>query len=208
MNFLNSKFKIHHSKNGFTLIETIIAIAIFAIVMLAITSFFTMIYREQAADIVKLEGTNIAGRALEKIGSEVRKINRAENGAFGIELADEQDFIFYSDVDNDGQTEKIEYFLNGINLERRLTEPGALLDYSGAAAVTSAASYVRNGASPIFAYYNETYTGSEAPLAYPANVTQIKVVGISIDINVNENYFSGLAHTETKIHPRNLKSFD
>ncbi len=208
MTFQNSKFKIHHSNNGFTFIEMIIAIAVFAIVMLAITAFFTMIYREQATDIVKIEGTNIAGRALEKMGSEMRKINRAENGAFGIELADEQDFIFYSDVDNDGQTEKIEYLLNGTNLERKLTEPGASLDYSGAAAVTSAAGYVRNGADPIFAYYDENYTGSEAPLSYPANVTEIKVVGISIDINVNENYSSGFTHTETKIHPRNLKSFD
>jgi len=211
MNFQYSKFQITNYQlrdNGFTFIEMIVAIAVFAIVMLAITTFFTMLYREQATDIVKIEGTNIAGRALEKMGSEMRKMNRAENGTFAIELADEQNFIFYSDADNDGQTEKIEYLLNGTNLERKLTEPGALLDYSSAEIITSAASYVRNGADPIFTYYDETYTGSEAPLAYPANVTQIKIVGISMNINVNENYPSGLTHTETKIHPRNLKSFD
>lgn len=211
MNFQYSKLPITNyqlQNSGFTLIEMIIAIAIFAIVMLAITTFFTILYKEQGTDIVKIEGTNIAGRALEKMGSEIRKMNRAENGTFAIELADGQNLIFYSDVDNDGQTERIEYLLNGTDLERKLTEPGASLDYSGGETITSAASYVRNGTDPIFAYYDETYTGSEAPLACPANVTQIKVIGISMDINMNENYSSGLTHTETKIHPRNLKSFD
>ena len=207
-NFPNSKFQIPNSNKGFTFIEMIIAIAIFIIMMLATATFFSILYREQAVDIVKIEGTNIAGRALEKMGREIRKMNRAENGTFAIELADAQNFIFYSDVDNDGFTEKIEYFLNGTDLERKLTEPGISMDYSGDTVTTFIARYVRNGAEPVFSYYDKNYTGNEDPLFCPVNVTQIRMVGVYLGINFNEKYSSGFVHAEVKINPRNLKNFD
>lgn len=200
--------KCLNDKSGFTFVETLVTISIFTIIMLAMTAFFTIFYKKQAVNIVKIEGTNVAGRALEKMSNEIRKMNRAEDGTFAIELADEQNFIYYSDVDNDGLTERIEYFLNGTDLERKLIEPGVLMDYSGEAITTFIASHIKNGTDPIFKYYDENYTGSEDPLVYPVNVTQIEVVGIYIDINLNEEYPLGLIHAKIKIHPRNLKTFD
>ena len=104
---------IHNSsQNGFTLLEMLIAISIFVLMMSAVTTFFVLLYKEQGSDIVRIERIEIAGRAIERISSEIRKMNRAENGGFPLESAQSQTLIFYSDIDNDGLTERIRYYLN------------------------------------------------------------------------------------------------
>jgi four helix bundle protein len=204
----DSRFKIRDSsKNGFTLLEMLVAISIFSIMMLAIIVFFVYIYRQQADDIVRINRTDIAGRAIEEMSSEMRKMNRAENGSFALESAQSQTLIFYSDVDNDSLTERIEYSLNGTDLERKLIEPGGSLDYSGEEVITVVASGIVNGAEAVFKYYGQDYTGSEDPLEEPVNVTEVRLISISLDINTDEG-LSGPLHIETKVQPRNLKDFE
>jgi prepilin-type N-terminal cleavage/methylation domain-containing protein len=200
---MSSKFQ----DNGFTLVETLVAISIFTIIMFAITAFFVHIYRQQADDIVRINRIDIAGRAIEKMSGEMRKMNRAENGSFALESAQSQTLIFYSDIDNDGLTERIEYSLNGTDLERKLTEPGESLDYSGEETTTIIASGIVNGAEKVFKYYNQDYTGSEDPLAEPVNVTEVRLIGINLDINADNSLLNPL-QIETKIQPRNLKDFE
>ena len=202
---MSSKFQ----EKGFTLIEMMVAIAVLVIMMGAITAFFVFLYRQQGADIVRMNRIGVASRAVETMSLEIRKINRAEDGSFPIESAQEQTLIFYSDVDNDGLTERIEYFLSGTDLERKLIEPtGDPYEYTSAEAITIVARDVRNGAESVFRYYDESYTGSGDPLADPVNVTEVRVVEISLDINSDNRYLTQPFHIETKVHPRNLKNFD
>lgn len=213
MKYLLSSFKFQASSSklqdgGFTLIETLVAISIFAVMMLSITLFFATLYKEQGRDIARIQNVEIAGRAVDGINGEIRKMRRAENGYSPLSAAEAQRLVFYSDVDNDSLTEKIEYILNGTNLERRLTEPGGALDYSGAPIVSVVASNVVNGVNPIFRYYDESYTGTEPPLANPVNVTRVRIIEISLDINTDTVRLSTPVHIETKVQPRNLKSYD
>lgn len=196
---------------GFTLIEMMVAIIILVVMMLTITRFFVTLYREQGTDVVRLQSVESAGRAIDNLHSEVRKMNRGANGSYYIASAQAQTLIFYSDVDNDGLTEKIEYILNGTNLERKLTEPGALKDYSGAPTTTVVVNNVVNGTDPVFQYYDENYiplaSPAPSPLASPVNVTQIKLIEIDFDISTDINKLPGPIHVETKIQPRNLPSY-
>ena len=205
------------SKNGFTLIEMLVAMSILIIMTGAVTAFFVFLYREQAADIVRIERINIASQAIKKISSDIRKINRAEDGSPPIEFGGEQLLIFYSDIDGDGLTERVEYSLAGTNLERTVTEPtGDPCEYVNPADPTVAVRDVKNGTEPVFKYYDGNYTGSEDPLPLPdpppdppsVNITEVKLIEISLDINPDNNYLTQPFHIETKIHPRNLKSFD
>ena len=210
--FQNSKFKIQNSgESGFTLIELIIAIAILVIITVAINLFFINLYKEQASDIARIKRIDIAGKTIETMSSEIRKMNRAENGSFPLEVVQEQELVFYSDVDNDGLTERVEYSLNGTILERKLVEPGGDLDYSGAETITVITDGIRNGTDPLFKYYDENYTGddeNEDPLFEPINVTSVQIIEIILDINTDEKYLSSPLRVETKIHPRNLRNFN
>ena len=206
---------MEHDK-GFTLIEMLIAMAVLVIMTGAVTAFFVFLYREQATDIIRIERINVASRAIEKISLDIRKINRAEDGSPPIEFGGEQSLIFYSDIDGDGLTERVEYFLAGTNLERMITKPsGDPCEYINHGDPVTIAMDVKNGVEPIFRYYDGNYTGGEnpLPLADPppdppsVNITEIKLIEISLDINPDNNYLTQPFHIETKIHPRNLKEF-
>ena len=194
-------------KNGFTLIETIVVVAIFSLVMVGMSTMFATLYKQQHADVVRLESLQIAGRVIEIMSSEVRKINRAEDGSSPIKLADEQDLEFYSDIDNDGLTEEVQYYLDGTNIRKTVTEPGASLDYSGSGTTTTIARNIINDAVPLFVYYDEDYLVPETPtpLPYPANVTKVNLIEINLFINPDSSYISNPLFVTTKIHPRNLK---
>jgi len=208
-NIHNSLLMIQNSsKNGFTLVELMIAVAIFVILVIATSAFFISLYKEQASDIARIKRIDVAGKTIEIMSSEIRKMNRAENGIYPLEITEEQTLVFYSDIDSDGLTERVEYFLNGIVLEKKLVEPGDDLDYLGEEITTTIVDGVRNGAEPVFKYYDENYTGSEDSLSEPINITNVKVIEIIFDLNADEKNLSNSLRIETKIHPRNLKNFN
>jgi len=193
---------------GFTFVELIIAVAILVIMAAAISAFFVSLYKEQTSNIARIGRIDAAGKAIEKMSGEIRKMNRAENGIFPLEVVQEQVLVFYSDVDNDGLTERIEYSLDGSVLKKKLIEPGDSLDYSGEETTTAIVDGIRNGTEPIFKYYDENYTGSEDPLSEPINVTSVKIIEVILDINADEKYLSSPLRAETKVHPRNLRNFE
>ena len=208
-------------KNGFTLIEMLITMAILVIMMGAVVSFFVVLYREQATDIIRINRINTASRAIEKISSEIRKMNQGENCSYPIKSGKEQSLTFYADVDNDGETERVIYYLSGTNLARFLTEPTGgdpvyeatpdplpdPLDHPEIIMVSD----VRNGSDFVFRYYDEDHTGSGGLLEEEGDegvsVTRVRIIEISLDINPDNNYLTEPFHIGTKIHPRNLKHF-
>ena len=202
-----------HDKNGFTLVEMIVAISILTIMVFAMVAFFISLYREQATDVVRIKRIREASVAIEKISLEIRKMNRGEDGSYPIGSAQEQSLIFYSDIDNDGLAEKIESFLSGTDLVKRTINPTGdpyqyILEDPPNPPDIIMAGNIRNGTDPIFRYYDEDYTGSEVSLSDPVNVTAVRSIGINLDINPDNNYLVHPFHIGTKIHPRNLKSFN
>lgn len=192
---------------GFTLVEILLAVFIFLIIMAASILMFIVLFKDQSADAAKIASGEKASNSIEKMANEIRKINRGENGNYFFQIVEPQRIAFFSDVDGDSLTEKIEYVLDGTEIKRNLTEPGVALDYSGVAETSVVVDNVRNGANPIFTYYDSDYTGSE-PALNPVNAADVSLVGISLDINTNINSLLSPIHIETKIHPRNLKNFN
>ena len=100
---------------AFSLIETIVAIAIFALIIGAVTGSIMMIYRTHSYIFQQSTAIEEARRGIETMVKEVREAREGENGSYPIEEAGDKEFIFYSDIDNDGKTEKVRYFLGVVS---------------------------------------------------------------------------------------------
>ena len=107
---------------GFTLIETLIAIAILAIITIAVFSSIVLLYRTQSFSwnqAVAVEEARVGIRTMTK---EIREAKLGDNGSYPIEKADDKEFVFYGDIDKDGQTEKIRYFLGSVGSGSQIEE--------------------------------------------------------------------------------------
>lgn len=104
-------------KKGFTLIEVIVTISIFTIVLIAISSLVTTMYRTHGYAFQQSIAIEEARRGVDTMQKEIRRARQGEDGSYPIEKASEKEFIFYSDIDGDGKTERVRYFIGTINSE-------------------------------------------------------------------------------------------
>jgi type II secretory pathway pseudopilin PulG len=124
MKIPNSYFLLPSSKfhQGFTLTETIVAIFVFFLLMGVVSGMILMLYRTHSYEWQQSLAVEEARRGIETMVKEIRKAREGENGAYPIEYAGDKEFIFYSDVDNDGKTERVRYFLGEIQTETLTNE--------------------------------------------------------------------------------------
>jgi len=101
----------HFNHKGITLLETLIAIAIFGIITVTVFSGITHIYKTYHFSLQATEAIAEARRGIKVMLRDVRAVNSGEDGSFAIEKASATEFIFYSDIDRDGETERVRYFL-------------------------------------------------------------------------------------------------
>lgn len=185
----NSKFKITGS--GFTLVEITVGAAVMIIIGLAISGLQYIITSSQLTvynDTIKVEYANSNISSLVK---EIRTARNGDNGAYLIEAAGPQAITFYSDIDADGKTEKVRYYLNGTNLMEGIIKPvGYPATYpSNSEQIKAVAETVQNGSTPIFNYYNENWPTDTThnPLPTPVNVSNVRMVKIYLRINTKSN---------------------
>ncbi len=99
------------NNKGITLLETLIAVAVFGIITTAVFSIISYTYRTYHFGWQAVEAINEARRGMKVIVRETRAADTGEDGSFAIEKASAMEFIFYSDIDRDGETERVRYFL-------------------------------------------------------------------------------------------------
>jgi type II secretory pathway pseudopilin PulG len=107
---------------SFTLVETIVAIFIFAILMVIVSALVVTLYRTESYQWQQSLAISEARRGMDIMIKEIREAREGENGTYPIEYAGDKEFIFYSDIDNDGEVERVRYFLGEINSETLIQE--------------------------------------------------------------------------------------
>lgn len=193
--------KWNYKNRAFTLVEMEVAMAVFSLVIIGVVSFVIYIYKTERYSLSQLEAVNRARRSLESMSDDIRNIRDAEGGPNPIDTADSQTLIFYSDIDDDGQTEKVRYFLDNEELKKGVIEP----PYTGAESISVVISSVANNSDPIFSYYDEDFTGTQAALVTPADVMDVKLIKMTVKVDKNENISPPALTIETYAQPRNLK---
>jgi len=130
-----SKNTIIRAEAGFTLIETLVTIFIFLLIFGLITTFIVSIYRTYGYTEEQAKAVDEARRGIEVMVRDARGAVTAESGAYPIERADDKQFVFYNDIDNDGKVERVRYFLGTVSASND-TKECAVSSSGGTCSVT------------------------------------------------------------------------
>jgi len=194
------------SESGFSLIELLIATGI----MVAIVTLVGVLGRD-VTDV----GVEFAQRfavqqeielTVKEMLSEIRATQPSNEGSYAIMQASTSTFAFYTDIGADGLVERVRYFLDDGTLKKGIITPsGSPLQYATSSEIIS--EVVQNIAvstSSIFSYYDSNFSGTEAPLADPVIIADIRLIEINLaaqDITQAVPISSSI-----RVTPRNLRT--
>lgn len=202
--------KKNQIQSGVTLAEIVVVVAIIGLMVNVVGSFQRNVFYYSGVARDSLTTAQDARTILRTMTTELRSASPSGTGAYPIVTAGTSSIIFFSDVDGNGVKERIQYFASTTKLYRGVIVPtGFPLMYVAAdEKLTLISSNLRNTASTtIFTYYDGNYNGSTstAALAQPVAVSAIRLVQISLILDVNQNNLPVSRTYTSQITLRNLK---
>lgn len=183
MQFYSSK---NHDVQGFTLVETIVVIALFSILMIAVSESIASFYRLNAYTIAQAYQVDTARMGVEQLVRDLREMTFADDGTFPLVSMGTTSIAFFSDIDRDNSVEYVTYSLQGTTLMKRVyNATGSPPTYGTTTPqeTLTLSEHVQNTiqTTPIFVYYD-----AEGSLATATStVTDIRYVGVSIIVNID-----------------------
>lgn len=173
---------------GFTLVEVLLAAALLTLVMLISFGVWRFLNSGAQLSLSQANAVADAEQTSARIIREIRELQEAENGAYALVTAGDQELAFYADTDSDGEAERLRYWLEGTMLKRGVIEPlGSPVTYpTENEAVRIVTSNVANGAAPLFAYYNGEWPVDTAnnPLAPASRLLLTRMLTVNLIIQV------------------------
>lgn len=193
-----------NTDKGYSLLEITVVISIFLVLMIIGSDYIIKGFKSIQFAYEMETAVSNARRVINEIIKEVRKSNTSDCGDYLLEQVDPQSFIFYSDIDADGLMEKVRYFLDSGAFKKGVIKPsGSPLAYlSGNEIVTVQTNYINNQAEPIFYYLDTNNNIIAAPASHKSD---IRLVRISLKINVTPEIAPNDYYVDTDIQIRNLK---
>lgn len=201
--------KKNKKESGFTLIETMVAIFIFTILALGVSSLFTNIFTNSNGRFAAISDIDQAQMVATNFTNEIRIASTGNAGDYPINQASDTQIIFYSSYkQSTGIVARIRYYLSGKTLYKGVVIPsGSPLSYNlSQEKIQDVQNDVSNGGKPIFYYYDGNYNGSSTPLVQPVNVNQVKYVIMNMNILKQPNTSTTTFNISAGASIRNLKT--
>lgn len=169
-------------QKGFTLIEILVASAILVILAFGFLGLQYIIGQNQVSVWKNYLSIEHANMTLSTLSRELRDARQSDTGGYLLEMTDDDEIIFYSDIDHDGSVERVRYTLSGNQLIKGVIEPAGepALYPLDAEKTRSVTDIIRNGSTPIFYYYNSAWPEDTENNPLPqeqriSETTQVKV---------------------------------
>jgi prepilin-type N-terminal cleavage/methylation domain-containing protein len=196
-------------KQGFTLLEVLLAIFIFSAVAAGVAAFSAYYLKNYSYSFEETQSIGLAQNGLTTIIREIREARMGEDGSWPIVQADDFNFIFYSDVTNDGKSDKVRYFLNGSTLQKGVIQPTDVpVTYPMAnEKIYVVSSNIDTSGGPIFSYYNGNWPADviNNPLSSANRILNTKFVKIYLKINMNQNFGAKPFELRSAVAIRSMK---
>jgi prepilin-type N-terminal cleavage/methylation domain-containing protein len=201
-----SKARGTFARAGFTLVETVIALAVFSAIMILVTLFgldiadFTVQFQQRLASQDELQ------LAITKMTSEFRSATYASNGSYPVVLASSTSFSFYTDVDATGTIEFVRYFAGTSTLQKGITRAtGTPAQYLTSTEIVSPV--ISNVVTSSFLYYDSAYSGTESPMAFPiSDISVIRAVRFTVTVDQATTTRPGAVTSSITVTLRNLRT--
>ncbi len=203
---------MHHTQikkysAGFTLLEILISLAIFTLIIGVVGLFARDTFYYKNVFFNGLTTYDDARKVLQPMAGEIRSTTPSSLGAYPLDTVADNTFTFYTDTNGDGLKEKIRYFLSGTILKKGVITPtGTPLVYVAAnEVVTNLVGNVQNGTTPVFAYYDVNYTGESNPMDQPVDISLVRMIKITLLVDIGSSSTPQLVAVTTQVSLRNLK---
>lgn len=187
MYFFRSKFICREAHPGLTLLEAAISIGIFALIAIVIYSLQIDFVNVTRTVTGQLMAQADARKAVTQMIAEIREAAPSDAGSYPVEAAATSSVTFYSNVDSDNSHERVRYFVAGATLKRGVIKAvaGTPPTYPAASeTVTDLAGPLVATTTPIFSYYDKSYSGTSSPLASPIDLLAVRLVVVSITVDL------------------------
>lgn len=202
--------KTHSSnKSGFTLIEILVASAVMVLLGVAFVGLQYILSENQTSAWRNYLSIENANGAVSRFAKEIRNATQSELGSYPLELANDQEIIFYSDYDYDGIVERVHYSLTGTEFIKGIVEPAGdpLIYDAGTEINKTITNIVRNDTDPVFYYYNSDWPTDTVnnPLDVAnriSDTTEIKII-LSTNPDTATNEYNYQLESSVKVRMLN-----
>ncbi len=192
---------------GFTLVEVIVVLALFAILNGVIFDIIQSFYQLNGYTLAQTYQIDHARRGIDSMVRDLREMTYSDTGTFPLVLKQNYKVGFYSDIDRDNSVEYIEYQLSSTTLYKKIyNATGSPPTYSTTSpeSTTTISEYVQNQIQsiPIFVYFDQTGQLASAT----STVTDIQYIQVSVIVNIDPIRDPGQYMLRSSASLRNLKN--
>lgn len=196
--------------SGFTLLEVLLALGIFSLLIVGIVSFFIAGFKNKEIIFEQLSVQSEARKMAQDFVNELRSATVSSIGAYPLATAGTSTIVFYTNLDTDTYRERVRYFVDGTIIKKGIIKPdGNPLTYNPVSEIiTESVHSVMATTTSLFTYYDQSYNGgaTSTALNQPVNVSQVRVVGLTVTLEKNPLVSPAPLTVEAKTEIRNLKS--
>ncbi len=196
-------------KNGFTLIEFLMAVSMVTIIIVVVTMFIKDVFSFNSSSQASMTSTLEGRKVLRTMVAEIRAITQGVDNSYAINTASTSTLVFYVDTNGDSLSDKIRYYLDAPSKSIKrgvILASGSPSGYSASEDVSTLINNVSNGTSTaLFDYFDEDYAGTTSPMTIPVDPASIRIIRITvkIDKDINRSPMSVTVTSEAVL--RNLK---
>jgi type II secretory pathway pseudopilin PulG len=196
----------HPTQAGMTLMEMVIAIGIYVILMLAVMTSITSLYRSNAYAVEQSGEVDSARRGVTQWNRDAKGMTTAEDGTWPLAVIEPHRLGYYSDTDRDDSVEYVEYILSTTTLRKFTYNPtGSPLSYDLTTpdTVEVLSEYVQNinQSTSTFFYFDNAGNA----LASTSPLINVRFIQFQIVVNIDPDRNPGEFMLRSSLAPRNLK---
>lgn len=178
-----SKKRTSGSLTGFTLLETMIALSIFALFIFMVSAMLNNIFVNSNQQLTSLDNIDYVRGTMSLFINEIRNAITGSDGSYPINEAGESQIIFFSNFKtSNGVIARIRYYVSDNTLYKGIVLPtGDPLSYNlSSESIKAVANGISNNGVPAFYYYDGDYDGNSDALSQPVNINQIRFVKMNL----------------------------